>query len=303
MKGKDFTYALKNKIYTYFILIIAFTLFFSGIIRNDVNPKKYKNLAREKKFQMVGRVVTNNLFTIGTCVLINKKFVITSATSLLGYDYVRDSIYEFGIKKIVYKGINPRIIGRDSIKILMTEVVYKIKNIVVHQNFLNEKTFGCCDIAIIELDDSITDIKPIPINKEYNELNSNIVGVGYGNCYKPKKLDEVINRNIKIAGQNSIDSIGGFKYLEHSTILYGDFDCDKRSNYNSLGSSKPLPLEFYFDYNVRGAGIFRSQNDRLELIGISTYGNNNPSNTSFCGQEFVCTRISPFVSWIDSLIN
>lgn len=69
---------MKNRNVFFYFTLSHFLVFFSGIIRHDVDEKEYLDLAKSKQFDAAGQVIIDNSH-LGTCVLIHKKYVLSAA--------------------------------------------------------------------------------------------------------------------------------------------------------------------------------------------------------------------------------
>ncbi|MGQ2982831.1 hypothetical protein [Flavobacterium sp.] len=104
-----------------------------------------------------------------------------------------------------------------------------------------------------------------------------------------------------IAGENTIDSLGGKKVNGHYAQLYADFDHPTRSDCNMMGSSKPLPLEYTVAGGDSGGGLFPKNKGKWELIGICSGSEINIDKlmkVGYYGQSMNWVRVSVFEKWI-----
>lgn len=283
------------------LCLISFLTFFSGIIRHDVDEKEYLKLAADKQFDCVGRIFKDSSES-GSCVLINDRFVLSAAHIFIDSDTRSDTIEFNGQTAVIYVNSNTRVTDISNLYLILNEQKVKVRNLWLHPHYLDSLTKGSCDIALLELEKPVEDIVPAKLNTAFDELNSNIVGVGYGATGPANRPDLVNISDKKIAGQNVIDSIGGQMYMGYQTLLFCDFDHPTRKDCNKLGSSLPMPLEYICAGGDSGGGLFRKNNKVWELIGICSGGGTDVQQlmkTGYYGQTMAWTRTSVFAKWID----
>jgi secreted trypsin-like serine protease len=281
--------------------VILFLTFFSGIIRHDVDEKAYLALASEKQFDCVGRVYKDTSES-GSCILIGDRFVLSAAHVFIDSDFRPDTMDYNGQKVISYLPYNHRVTDVSKLSLIFKGQKVKIKNVLLHPNYLDSLTKGSCDIALLELEQPVKNITPAKLNISLDELNSNVVGVGYGASGPADRPDLVGIYNKKIAGENVVDSIGGQLYLGHETLLFCDFDHPTRKDCNKLGSPTPRPLEYICAGGDSGGGLFRRKNNNWELIGTCFGGGvdiNQLIKSGYYGQTMQWTRVSVFAKWIN----
>ncbi|MDP2209281.1 MAG: trypsin-like serine protease [Bacteroidota bacterium] len=293
---------IRYKITRHLFCGLLFFLFFSGIYRHDVDVNEYLSLAKEPQFDCVGQIYKDTI-PEGSCVLIHEKYVLTAAHVLIDEDMRPDTIEVDGIKIIAYQYFNARETDVDELLLFFNDKKVKAKRIILHPNYLDTQTQGSCDLAIIELEEPLRDIAPAILNRNYDELNSVVVGVGFGVSGPANRPDLVAPHNKKIAGENVIDSIAGFKYSGKGTLLFADFDHPKDTLCcNKMGSPEPRPLEYIPSGGDSGGGLFRQKNGKWELIGIcSGYGTNVQQliKSGYYGQIMGWTRVSVLIDWIE----
>lgn len=280
--------------------ILIFVAFFSGIFRDDVSEEAYLQLAQQKQFDCVGRIIKDTTPN-GSCVLINDRFALSAAHVFIDNDIRMDTMHYNGQRIILYVPINKRLTDVSGLYIMINEQKVKVKNIVLHPNYLDSLTEGSCDIALIELMQTLTMVSPAKLNLRFDELNLNVVGVGYGASGPANRPDLVGQYNRKIAGENVVDSFTGMELRGHKTLLMCDFDHPTNTVCNKTGSPKPRPLEYICSGGDSGGGLFRQAGQEWELIGICARGGVNVdqlNKTGYYGQTMEWTRVSIFNSWI-----
>jgi len=286
---------------------VVYILFYSGIYRHDVNVQDYINLADEPPFECVGQLFIDDK-PGSSCVLINERIVLTAAHALIHAKEksALDTIIN-GVNLVLYTYHEPVLVNPPDIYVKLGSRVYQVKRIVLHPNYLREETKATCDIAIIELLEPAIGI-PIPLlNNKTDELNSSVFGVGFGASGPANRPDLVALKNKKIAGQNVIDSIGGYELSGIKTLLFADFDHPTDTTCcNTLGSSIPMPLEFMTTGGDSGGGLFRKNCDEWELIGITAGGGielEQFMKSFYYGQIGTWTRVAALHEWIIENIN
>lgn len=286
---------------------VVFFLFFSGVYRHDVDVQEYLDLAKEPQFNCVGRIFIDDK-PAGSSVLVNERFVLTAAHVLIHRKEksASDTVLN-GVSLTVYNQNEAVLVNPVDVYVEFGDKAFQVKRLILHPNYLQKETKGTCDIAIIELLEPATGI-PFPvINDKSDELNSLVYGVGYGASGPANRPDLVAQKNKKIAGQNVIDSIGGYELNGTKTLLFADFDHPTDSTCcNRMGSPIPKPLEFITTGGDSGGGLFRKNNDEWELIGITAGGGielEQFMKSFYYGQIGSWTRVSALNEWITENIN
>lgn len=280
--------------------VLAFLIFYAGIIRHDVNERDHLKLGAEKQFDCVGRIYKDTTAR-GSCVLISDRFVLSAAHVFIDSDTRPDTMEFNGQTIVVFVPYNYRVTDVTGLYLVINGQKVKVKKLILHPNYLKNMTKGSCDLALMELEEPLKNMTPAKLNIVFDELNSNVIGVGYGASGPANNPDSVSQQNKKIAGENVMDSIGGQKYLGVKTRLICDFDHPTRKDCNKTGSPIPRPLEYICSGGDSGGGLFRQKNNNWELIGIcsgSSVDINQLIKTGYYGQTMEWTRISPFTKWI-----
>jgi hypothetical protein len=289
-----------KKFPTLTLSVLAFLTFFSGIIRDDVKEEKYLKLARQKQFDCVGQVFKDTI-PAGSCVLISDRFVLSAAHVFIENDYRSDTIVSNGMTMIINKPINPRTGDITTYFFSFNGKRYQGKSLKIYPSYLDSLSKGKCDIALIELKEVVKNISPAKISNSFDELHSNIVGVGFGASGIASQPQTLAFHNKKMAGENVIDSLSGFVLNDKPTILMCDFDHPTRKDCNKMGSSQPRPLEYSCSGGDSGGGLFRQSKTGWELIGITSGSGVNVEQlmkTGYYGQINEFTRVSVFANWI-----
>lgn len=293
------------KFYSAFIkmtLLAGCVFSLSGIMRHDVSKQDYLDLAAEPQFDCVGIIMSEEQ-TGGSCVLIAPRYVLTAAhcfvigRSGMKSKHGQDSIDALADARAQLNGMAPY---KDFV---FKGKRYKGKRISVHPNYLNSKGG---DIALVELELEVEGIVPAVLNFEFDELHSDVVGVGFGASGIANQRSSVLSKGEKIAGQNVIDSIGGAKVNEKGTVLFADFDHPEDATLNKMGSEIPSPLEYGMAGGDSGGGLFRQVEGRWELVGIASMSlkfSENSNVNGYYGMISGYTRTSAFTDWIENEMN
>jgi hypothetical protein len=181
-------------------------------------------------------------------------------------------------------------------------VSYAAKAITMYPGYLRDGAEKSCDLAVIELTEDVKEITPAHLSVRFDELHSNVVGVGYGAFGMASKSGGgLITDGRKIAGENVIDSITGYRIHGRQTLMLCDFDHPTDKQLNVMGSPVPRPLEYIGTGGDSGGGLFRKKDGGWELVGIfsnTTYDMKRFSTSGYYGQVMGWTRVSTARSWI-----
>ena len=237
----------ENKINKWGILItLGLTpLFFLstryGTIRNDVKKENYIDYANQSQFNCVGTIIIESR-AMGSCVLIDKDWIITAAHNFETEEELTQMLF---------------VVGDDTVK---------GKEVYIHPKYEKKDV----DLALIKLERSLA-TNPALIYNGNSELDAEASFVGYGvfGTASHPSLDE--HNQLKIAGTNMIDQIGGkiagvMKFEKH--LLLSDFDEPNDTVTNRIGEDKPLPLEYQMNGGDSGGGVFIKENGKWYLVGI-----------------------------------
>lgn len=279
--------------------LFLFLLFFNGIIRHDVDEEQYLALGKQKQFDCVVEIYRNG-DAKGSGVLISDRYVLTAAHIAVESDIKLDTMTQNDMKITVYQPYNERIDGSDLFVLVNGERI-KVKNIAVHPEYSSDFRKGSCDLMLIELEKAVKGVSSARLNTKQNEMDAFVTGCGFGVSGIADKPETVAPYNKKIAGENTIDSIGGEKYQGRFTLMYADFDHPTRNDCNSIGSAIPRALEYSVGGGDSGGGLFREKNGKWELVGICSGGYTNFETlvkTGYYGQFMSWTRVSVFEGWI-----
>lgn len=270
-----------------FGFLFVFSTAFAGIYRHDRDLKLYTSLASEKQFDCVGHIY-NGKHSGASCILIGERTVLSAAHCFHDKHLRPDTVY------FEFNGVK-----------------YAAKKITWHEQYsaLNSNDY---DIAFIELQQRVINAVPAKLCTTYNELHSDVTGVGYGYINKADKPDKEDEEPVwgKMAGENVIDSIGGPLVDGKASVLVADFDAPKGCKYygqcNKMGSSLPKELEYDTNGGDSGGGLFRKGKEGWELVGIVSGGGIDGEQflkTWYYGQVSVWTRVSAFQKWINKSLG
>jgi len=284
---------------------LIFAISFGGIYRDDVKEEEYLALAQQKQFDCVGQIYSGTSWRC-SCVLISDRFILTAAHIFIDSDIRHDTVHMNDQTVILYVPYNSHLTDVSKLYAVFKDHKVKVKSFTIYPNYLDSLNKGSCDIAIIELEQPITTISPARINKDFDELKSNVIGVGFGASGPANKPELIQSSMKKIAGENVVDSLTGYKLNGYETILSCDLDHPTRKDCNKMGSSVPRPLEYVTSGGDSGGGLFRQKDKRWELVGICCGRGVNIdqlNKSGYYGQIMDWTRVSAFADWISQQVK
>lgn len=287
---------------------LAFSISVAGIIRHDVPEKKYLQLGKQKQFDCVGQLArvdtTGHVVPEGSCVLVNQRYVLSAAHCFIDTDTREDTLDTMidgkKAQMIWYVQHNPRVTDFSTLCANFGKRRIKVKRGIIHPAYLDSLTKGCCDIALLELEQAVKGIKPAEVNRAFDELHSDVTGVGHGATGCADDPESVKPGHKKIAGQSVVDSVGEPEFGGYKTLLF----CWFVSPDNKTGPHASRPLEYITSGGDSGGGLFRQVGNDWELIGICGGGGGGIDlqvlmTTGYYGQKMSWTRMSAFTSWIE----
>ena len=260
---------MKKPLFFSFFLGLVCMLNVSGIYRDDAGIEPYKKLANEPQFDCVGNVRQVNGDAGGSCVLIAGRYVLSAAHVFITSKTKKEKSTIDGKTITSYASGNRSVGDIKNYVFVFKGKTYRGRKLAIHPSYLDDKTKGQCDIAIIELEDEVIDIDPANLFSGKNELNQEVTGVGFGGYGKAGEPETIKSGGkMKIAGQNRVDSIGGFLWNNEPTMMFCDFDKPGDAFTNRLGKADPLPLEYISTGGDSGGGLFMKSENDWTLIGI-----------------------------------
>jgi secreted trypsin-like serine protease len=267
------------------ITLLTFLLFFCGIYRHDVPREGVLALARQSQFDCVGRVTHSGEAMGGSCVLIGPRYAISAAHVF--------TVFTAGSGRAINSasGYTFSFGGRD----------YHASRITAYPTWIAGPRAQEGDLVFIELTEAVEGVEPAVLNTQFDELNTRVVGVGYGVAGRADIPDSVGPCTEKTAGENMIDSADGYTLAGRATVLRCDFDHPSKASLNKMGSATPLPMEYASGGGDSGGGLFSNAHGRWELVGICSEGSNILEElfvTGYYGGVMGWTRVASFVDWI-----
>jgi hypothetical protein len=273
------------------------------IYRHDVAEEKYRALAQQPQFHCVGEVVNPGMSTIGSCVLIGDKWVLSAAHVFIISEARQDTIMEDGKQVTVYTPVNKRLGNAGSYQFRFQGKAYRGKAMQGLPEYLASDNY---DIVLIELAEPVAGITPAVVSKSFDENGAAVTLVGFGVSGNAADPEHVAQHFTKLAGQNTIDSFAGADYKGQQTLLRFDFDHPGAKELSTMGSPTACTLEALCGGGDSGGGMFRERNGQWELVGIAhgaQYDIEKLLKSGYYGQEGSYTRVSAFQQWITENIN
>lgn len=293
-----------KKLFTLPLLFALFLVLTSGTYRSDRPIEKYLALAQQPQFSGAGEILNfedGKWGEQGSFVIIDSMTILSAAHCFIG-EKTKDTVVNYKGQKVkTYVSLGRYQRNASEFRFFVMNMLVEAQKIILHPNYLKDQT---CDIAIIKLKTPLHCAATLPINTATDELHDTVTSVGYG-ASGPANAAELVNAyQIKIAGQNIIDSIGGVLLNGQSTMLFSDFDRpDDQNACNRLGKATPLEMEYAIAGGDSGGPLYVYKNGKLCLAGIAAYApteiNNLLKNGYYCGLSG-WTRVSAFADWIRS---
>ena len=254
-----------KKLFAVAMSLCLFLLFFNGITRHDVSEEQYLTLGKQKQFDCVVHIYRNNE-PKGTGVIISDRYVLSAAHVAVESEIKEDTIVLNNMVLTVFQPFNERIDDANLFVDINGERI-RVKKVITHPEYASNIKAGSCDLMLLEIAKPLKGIQPARLNKKEDELGADVTGCGFGVSGIASKPETVAPHNKKIAGENTIDSIGR-SFKGRNIEMFADFDHPTRKDCNLMGSATPRPLEYSVGSGDSGGGLFRQKNGRWELIGI-----------------------------------
>jgi hypothetical protein len=294
---------MKNSLKNSGFVLFCFLIFFNGVRRHDVEESEYLKLAAQKQFDCVGKVMNDKGVLIGSCVLIHERFILSAAHVFMEASYRDDSRKVDGAEVKLKQLTSVRPMDASKVSFVFNGTSYGAKTLKVFPTYLDSTSKKYCDLVLIELWEKVPAIVPARLGTSFNELNSDVTGVGYGASGPANEPQNVKGFGKKIAGENIIDSLSGYVLNGKATLLMADFDHPTDKTCNRMGSATPKPMEFMVAGGDSGGALFMNTNNGFELIGITSGGGveiPRLMKTGYYGHIMAWTRVSVFNDWINA---
>jgi hypothetical protein len=268
---------------------------------------KYTRLAGQPQFSCVGevRVMDNGQWLpLASCVLISDRCLLSAAHCFIG-EVTRDTSFMFNGMKVDTYVVTSRFPEPCSkFRVVLNGRSYGVKKITLYDPSLVHREH---DLSVITLGEDIRNIQPACLNDRFDELGDTVTGVGFGVVSPGDRPNMGEQRHLKLAGENVIDSMGGFTFGGRPALMYADFDDpDTTRHLNRMGRAVPLPMEYLSSAGDSGGGLFRKRSGQWELIGICKGSDIDLSallKTGYYGQVSEWIRISLYSDWIKNTIR
>jgi hypothetical protein len=238
-----------------FLLSISFSFFANGIvIRHDVADAKY--LAQQQDFPPLATFYIDGAH--GT--LIKPNWIVTAAHATF----------------CVKTGSFVTLAGKTR----------KVSNVYVNPDYTPGKSH---DIALIQLQDEVTDVSPANVYSKSDEQGKYIwfIGIGgTGNGLTGQTIDNAQNQGVLRKAQNTIVEAKG-------PLIKFKFD----------QGDNALPLEGVSGGGDSGGPAYIKSDNGFEVLGISSRPEGSFANIGEYGITEVYSRVSYFSSWINQVIE
>lgn len=269
--------------------------------------EKYTRLAAQPQFSCVGevRVLDNGRWIpLASCVLVSDRCLLSSAHCFTG-EVTKDTSFMFNGMRVNTYVVTSRFPEPCSkFRIVVNGRTYQVQNIALYDPSMVHSEH---DLAVIRLAEPVRDVSPACLNDQPDELGDTVTGVGFGVVSPGDRPNMGEQRNLRLAGENVIDSIGGYTMGGKPALMFADFDDpDTTRHLNRMGAAVPLPMEYLSSAGDSGGGLFRKRNDQWELIGICRGSELDLSallKTGYYGQVSEWIRISLYSGWIRDAIR
>ncbi len=288
-------------------------LCFSGIGRDDIPMKRYSEFAQDSVFDCIGEVFDSKGKYILSCVLIDNRFLLSSAHGFYkdSKTDVIDTITVLNKRHSIKRPESTRLLDKSEFYIKFKNKKIQAKDIIIHPEYKDGfNSDGFNDIAIIELHESISFVNPAKLYTDTLEKGARGIVCGFGSNSKAIGRNSLLfSKRKKMAGENIIDSLGGNLLNNSWGVLFADMDNPKTPDCNRMGDHSPLPLEWHGDAGDCGGGLFILQNKEWRLAGISFapsyYEDWEIYGRKYGNYGFIdgWTRVSPLVTWIKSIVQ
>ncbi|MCZ4222914.1 trypsin-like serine protease [Pedobacter rhodius] len=283
-----------NKIFNT-LAVFSFCLFCCGISRHDADPAGLKELASAKQFNCVGKAIENGK-SIGSGVLISSRYVLSAAHVLM-------TANQMFTKKRKIDQLEPADFAFD-----FNGNTYQVKKITVHPDAGLQGVASGTDLMLLELEKAVPDVDFPALNTKFDELGSQVTGVGFGVSGIVSAKGSLKNEihGVKSAGKNVVDKFSGMEINGKPSLLQLDFDSPDNPSVSKMGSDKPIAFEYTPAGGDSGGGLFRMVNGKPELVGILHSTESDMENfrkNGYYGEVSNWTRVSIFTGWIKKTIS
>ncbi|MFC3195940.1 S1 family peptidase [Marinicella sediminis] len=258
------------------------------IIRHDVDPELY--LANESDYPAVFPVRIHEKRKECVATLIDTKWAITAAHCTVL--------------------INPT--SKNPHTFLINNKNYPVKSVIIHPEFgevrgvhdeggqlidvIMEPKNMSYDVALIELSQPVQDIKPIQLYSNHDEINQEVVLLGWGDFANGK------------IGANRDQPVNDGQFRKAHNLIEGIEDNYLTFRFDAPNSSKALKQEGVNGPGDSGGPAFILKAKQMYIAGVSSRGyyaneNEDPNAEGKYGWIENYVRISSITNWINKHIG
>ncbi len=193
-----------NKHHILLPLLLISCAAIAGIYRHDKKESEYVALGAQPQFDCVGQVLLSGQMQ-ASCVLIGDRYVLSAAHVFVQSDHRERKINNNGVLITVNEPYNKHIGNAADYSVVFNGRQYKCKKLTVYPHYLDSATQDWLDIALMELEEPVPGITPAILNTAYDELHTNVTGVGWGVRGRADKPSEIVRKDPKkLAGENVV---------------------------------------------------------------------------------------------------
>lgn len=259
----------------------------AGTIRADVSDDQYRQLAQAEIYDAVGLVTwfqVDGGYTASS-VLVSPEWLLTAAHVVEGTDR---------------KGA-----GIQNMAVTLNGVRHAADQWIVNPGW--DTATGSLsqgvDIGLIHLATPVYDIASAALYTGSSERTQLGTIVGYGTTGTGITGADELSAGTLRAGQNVIDVVQR-ESRRGTPLLSIDFDNPSQTSDSRFGNRTPVALEYLPAPGDSGGPIYIDVDGQQQVAGIVSYvSSSDQSTNSDYGDMASFTRVSAYISWIDSVVG